>query len=298
MAEKLMRTSFLIGLSGLMLAACSVNPVTERSQLTLVPEHTVISQSYLAYSDLMQKESTNERLNVDSSQVTRIRNIAFEIIPHAINYKPEIINWKWEVNLVESSEVNAYCMAGGKIAVYSGLISKLNLTDDELAQVISHEIAHALSGHIQEKMSVALAGNLIGSVVLLAATNYGYEVDPSAAGALLQIAWLLPNSRQAEAEADQIGIKLAAMAGYDPMAGSTLWKKMQTLNEQRTITMLSTHPNPEDREITMRENAAKLARVYQKAVLRKKTGTQPKIEYVNGRATNLYGRAIYSDPKQ
>lgn len=296
--KKYMKKTLLIGLSASVFSACSVNPVTERSQLSLVPEQTVIAQSALAYSGLMQNELSRGKLNADSTQLARIRNIAFEVIPYAVAHKPEIINWKWEVNLVESGEVNAFCMAGGKIAVYSGLISKLNPTDDELAQVISHEIAHALSGHTQEKMSVALVGQVAANLAQVAARSYGYNIDPNATGALLQVAWLLPNSRQAEAEADQIGIKLAALAGYDPMAATTLWKKMQAINEHQTISILSTHPAPEEREIAMREEAEKLAATYKKATLRKKAGAQPKIEYVDGKPTNLFGKATYTDPKQ
>lgn len=286
----------LTGIFGFM-AACSVNPVTERSQLSLVPENVVIARSYSSYANMMGRQLSSGKLNTNKEQTDRIRDIAFKIIPHAIDHKPEIINWKWEVNLIDEDEVNAFCMAGGKIAVYSGLIAKLQPTDDELAQVISHEIAHALSGHTQEKMSVALAGGLIGNAIIAASARRGTQLDADSIDALLKVVWGLPNSRQAETEADRIGIKLAAMGGYNPKASVTLWQKMTLQNRSARISLLSTHPNPEDREEDMRIESAKLENLYSKAVQQIKIGTQRKIEYNNGNPVGLYGKSKYEEPR-
>jgi len=280
-----------------LLSACSVNPVTERSQLSLVPENVVIARSYSSYASMMGQEVSKGKLNSSKEQTERIRDIAFKIIPHAINYKPEIISWKWEVNLIENDDVNAFCMAGGKIAIYSGLINRLHPTDEELAQVIAHEIAHALSGHTQEKMSVALAGGLIGNAIIAASSRRGTHVDADAVDALLKVAWKLPNSRQAETEADRIGIKLAAMAGYNPQASASMWRKMKANNNPLRISLLSTHPHPEDREEDMRIEAAKLESLYAKAIQKIQAGTQRKIEYVNGNPVGLYGKSKYEDPR-
>ncbi len=289
-------TGVLTGILGF-LAACSVNPVTERSQLSLVPENFVIARSYSSYANMMGGQLSSGKLNTNKEQTDRIRDIAFKIIPHAIDHKPEIINWKWEVNLINEDEVNAFCMAGGKIAVYSGLITKLHPTDDELAQVIAHEIAHALSGHTQEKMSVALAGGLIGNVILAASARRGTQLDADTVDALLKVVWGLPNSRQAETEADRIGIKLAAMAGYNPKASASLWQKMRLQEKSIRISLLNTHPHPEDREEDMRMESYKLENIYSKAIEKIQNGTQRKIEYKNGNPVGLYGKSKYEEPR-
>lgn len=279
----------------LALAACATNPVTNRSQLSLIDEASVISESSAAYAANMRNAQNQNRLNTDPALVQRIRDIAYRIVPHAVSFKPAIIDWQWDVNLVESDEANAYCMAGGKIAIYTGLIEQINPTDDELAQVIAHEIAHALSGHTQEKMSMAVAGDLVGSAVILAAAGRGAIINADGVQSLLQLTLTLPNSRQAEAEADIIGIKLAAAAGYNPQAAVALWLKMSAANAQRPLTLLSTHPDPNDRAMAMAEEAAKLESLYQAGLRRMRQGTQPKIEYQNGKPTGLYGKAVYTD---
>lgn len=279
----------------LALSACATNPVTNRSQLSLIDEASVISESKAAYAASMRNAQNQDRLNTDAALVQRIRDIAYRIVPHAVSFKPAIIDWQWDVNLVKSDEANAYCMAGGKIAIYTGLIEQINPTDDELAQVIAHEIAHALSGHSQEKMSMALAGDLVGSAVILAAAGRGAIINADGVQSLLQLTLTLPNSRQAEAEADIIGIKLAAAAGYNPQAAVALWRKMSAANAKRPLTLLSTHPDPDDRAMAMAEEAAKLESLYQAGLRRMHQGTQPKIEYQNGKPTGLYGKAVYTD---
>lgn len=284
-----------ISVCALVLTACATNPVTNRSQLSLIDEVTVISESYVTYAASMSNAQGQGKLNTDATQVKRIRDIAYRIVPHAMSFKPAIINWQWDVNLVKSDEANAYCMAGGKIAVYTGLIEQIDPTDDELAQVIAHEIAHALSGHSQEKMSMAIVGELVGSVVALTAAGYGTTINADGVRSLVQLTLTLPNSRQAETEADAIGIKLAAAAGFNPQAAVTLWRKMSAVNAQRPLTLLSTHPDPDNRVMAMTEEATKLESLYQAGLRRAQQGAQPKIEYQNGKPAGLYGKAVYKD---
>jgi predicted Zn-dependent protease len=222
-----------------------------RKQLMAVSREEVDQQSALAYSQMRQEASQKRVLNTDPAVLARVQGIANRLIPHAAVFRPDAPNWKWEVNVFQSNEVNAFCMAGGKIAVYTGLISQLKITDDELAAVMGHEIAHALREHVREQMSEQQTlgiGALIGSAVL--------GVDPRLAQDATQVLIGLPHSRRAEVEADDIGLELAARAGYNPKAAITLWQKMGSLGGGRPPTFLSTHPSPESR-------ASDLARVAQ-----------------------------------
>jgi len=157
--------------------------------------------------------------------------------------------------------VNAWCMAGGKMAIYSGLIEQLKATDDEIAQVMGHEISHALANHSAERMSIAMANNL--ALELFKQT--GSQAVSSMASAAAQVAITLPNSRTAESEADKIGIELAARAGYDPNAAVTLWQKMAKVGGERGLEFLSTHPSPSNREQKLRELIPKMMPYYRAA---------------------------------
>ena len=147
--------------------------------------------------------------------------------------------------------VNAWCMAGGKMAIYTGLLQKIKPTDDELAQVMAHEISHALANHTAERMSVAMATSL-GVLAVGAATDNNRGAAMAGAAVAAKLAIELPNSRTSEAEADRMGIELAAKSGYDPHAAVTLWQKMNKLGEGRMPEFLSTHPAPENRENTLK----------------------------------------------
>jgi predicted Zn-dependent protease len=231
------------------LSACATSP-TGRSQLMLVSPEEAISSSREAYvQTLLPLEKEGK---VDSNAITsqRIRFITGRIISQAILLYPHTRNWEWSVKVIDDPEmVNAWCMAGGKMAIYTGLINKLNATDDEIAQVMGHEISHALANHTAEQMSMAMATQLGLSGVAVAAGDSVYK------GAILSgtslaaaTAVTLPNSRTAESEADQIGIELAARAGYDPYAAVTLWQKMAKVNGGGPPQFLSTHPSPANRQ--------------------------------------------------
>ena len=226
------------------LAGCSSNPMTGRSQLMLVPEGRVISQSISAYKAELAPHAKKGRLNDDTRVVQRVRAITDRLVAQAVRYRPDSASWAWEVNVIDDPKtLNAFCMPGGKMALYTGLIDQLKATDDEIAQVMGHEIGHALANHGAEKMSVGMLSDVLVSVI---AGNNGGRRQTGELAALL--AWQLPNSRGAESEADRIGIELAARAGYDPDAAPRLWQKMKAANgEKGRFDLLSTHPASDKR---------------------------------------------------
>ena len=237
------RTFFLLMLSVAM-AACATNPLTGRSQLSLMPESQVIAQSVSAYRSELAPHAKKGKLNDNEAVVVRVRSITDRLVAQAIRYRPDSANWAWEVNVIDDPKtLNAFCLPGGKMAIYTGLIEKLKATDDEIAQVMGHEIGHALANHGAEKMSVGMLSDIF--VAALAGSSQGRQQTGQLASLVL---WQLPNSRGAETEADRIGIELAARAGYNPEAAPELWKKMmQASGEKGRFDLLSTHPASEVR---------------------------------------------------
>jgi predicted Zn-dependent protease len=251
------------------LAGCSTNPITGRSQLVgLVSDSEAIKGSAAAYqqmmADLDKKQKLEKSGEKDSPRAQQVQQITDRLIAQAIKFRPDSASWRWEVRVINDPKtVNAFCMAGGKMAIYTGMWEQLKATDDELAQVMGHEISHALLDHTRERMSVARASD-VGVQILAAATGVG-----NVGGQLMQnaavVAIGLPNSRESEAEADAVGIQLAARAGYDPHAAVTLWDKMGKLADGGRTEFLSTHPSPENRAAKLKELGAKLEPVYQAA---------------------------------
>jgi predicted Zn-dependent protease len=184
------------------------------------------------------------------------------LIAQAIKMRPETRDWEWSIKIIDDPEtVNAWAMAGGKMALYSGLIAKIKPSDDELAQVLGHEIAHALAKHSAEKMSVAMASSIGVMAVGVATKGEGLALSGAALAAALAVQ--KPNSRAAETEADRIGIELAAKAGYDPRAAITLWQKMAKVGGKGPPEFLSTHPAPENREKTLASLVPQMMPYYQ-----------------------------------
>ncbi|WP_137938505.1 M48 family metallopeptidase [Chitinivorax sp. B] len=181
------------------------------------------------------------KLNVDPKALERLRTIANRLIPQTGEFRPDAIKWDWEVNLENSDELNAYCAPGGKIMFYSGLINRLKLTNDEIAAIMGHEMAHALREHGREAMSRVYAQQLGLSVVAL--TGKVSDQALRLANSAVTVAWQLPNSRENETEADRIGLELAARAGYDPNAAISVWKKMTAASEGQPPQWMSTHPS-------------------------------------------------------
>src|SRR5688572_20454377 len=261
------RKSLLLFAVSLLLAGCSANPITGRSQFVFVPESMAIGQSAAAYSSMMGQLDRKKKIDADSERASKVREITDRLIAQAVRFRPDSAKWAWEVRVINDPEtVNAFCMAGGKMAIYTGMWEKLKATDDELAQVMGHEIGHALANHTQERMSVAYGtgiGTTIAAIALGARDNTAALMQQAAV-----VAIALPNSRESELEADQIGIELAARAGYDPKAAVTLWEKMAKLGG-KVPQFLSTHPSPENRAARLKELGERVQPLYAAA----KSGT-------------------------
>ena len=229
-----------------LLAACSTSP-TGRNQFLIVSPESAIQQSSGAYNQAVAALKEEDKVSNDALLESRVRRVAGRVVTAAITEFPSSKNWDWSVVVVDDDEVvNAWCMAGGRMAVYTGLFAQLQLTDAEFAQIMGHEMSHALANHTAERMSRAMAIQL-GLLGVNAATN-GSSGAGQSAELLAQVALELPNSRVAEREADALGMRLATLAGYDPEAAVTLWQKMSGLDEDRPPEFLSTHPAPNDRQ--------------------------------------------------
>ena len=234
-----------------LMAACATSP-TGRRQLMLISPDAAIVQSKQAYLSTVSDLDKENKLLDDPILADRVARITGRLVTEALVMYPETADWEWSVAIIDDPEmVNAWCMAGGRMAVYTGLFEKLKLTDAEFAQIMGHEISHALANHTAERMSRAMATS-IGIVAIGIASDR--PVATMAGGALAaKVALELPNSRTAESEADEIGTELAVRAGYDPDAAVTLWQKMGSLGGSKPPAFLSTHPAPENRETALAE---------------------------------------------
>lgn len=235
----------------------------DRPQRMAVSEQEIEQAAQQQYAQLMSQARAKGLLNTNPSYVARVRAIANRIIPQTKAFRPDAVGWGWEANVLTSAEVNAWCMPGGKIAVYTGLIEKLQATDDELAAVMGHEISHALREHSRERASeeaVAQAAISVGSA-LFGLGELGQQTAQYAYMGLLG----LPHSRAQETEADRMGVELAARAGYDPRAAVTLWQKMSKLGGGETIKFLSTHPSTEERLSDITAYSQRVMPLYEQA---------------------------------
>ena len=250
-------------LAAVVLAGCQTNEITGRSQLMVVPESMAISESANAYSQMMGDFSKKKKIETGTARAAKVREITDRLIVQAVRFRPDSANWNWEVQVIDDPKtVNAFCMAGGKMAIYTGMWDQVHATDDEIAEVMGHEISHALLNHTQERMSVAMSsmvGLAVVDVLVSPRDRTGLAMTGAAAAAALAIT--LPNSRESESEADQVGIELAARAGYDPAAAVSLWDKMGKLGGQPPEWM-STHPSPEHRAQRLKELGAKVQPYY------------------------------------
>lgn len=218
--------------------------VGETSSLRkLVPAEQLERSASLQYAQMKQDAASKRALAPDNHpQLQRLRLIANRILPFAPRFNPAASRWKWEVNLIGSSQLNAFCMPGGKIAFYTGIINKLRLTDDEIAIVMGHEIAHALREHARERIAKSQITHGVATIAseLLAGTKYGGLAQLGVRGGANLLT--LQFSRSDESEADVVGLDLAARAGYDPRAGVSLWQKMGAASKGAPPQWLSTHP--------------------------------------------------------
>jgi predicted Zn-dependent protease len=242
--------------------------VTRKQQVSsVVSAKEVEAAADKQYDEMMAEAQKKGLLNRNAQQVQRVRTIAQRLIPQTRVFRQDAPGWAWEANVLTSKDVNAWAMPGGKMAVYTGLIERLNVTDDELAAVMGHEIAHALREHARERIARQMstqAASTIGSIALQVLT--GVQIDPQLAGTVGQAVFVLPNSRENEQEADVIGVELMARAGYDPRAALTLWQKMgQASGGGGPPEFLSTHPSSATRLRELQAYVDKVMPLYQAA---------------------------------
>ncbi|CAB3683853.1 M48 family metallopeptidase [Achromobacter pestifer] len=230
---------------------------------SLVPSQALEQEASQQYADILKQAQGKGLLDRDAQQLSRVRAISQRLIAQVGVFRPDASGWKWEVHVLSSDEINAWCMPGGKIAVYTGLISKIKPSDDELAAVLGHEISHALREHARERVSQQMATNL-GLSVLSIAT--GSSAASDLGGQLSSVMFTLPNSRTHETEADRMGVELAARAGYDPRAAVTLWQKMGAADSGNAPPeILSTHPSAASRITDLQAAAQQVMPLYQQA---------------------------------
>lgn len=228
----------------------------------LVSEAQLNASAEAAYAEVTNKARAENALDVDPVMTKRVQTVAQRLIPQVGAFRPDALNWNWQVHVIRSDELNAWCMPGGKIAFYSGIIQKLQLTDDEIAAIMGHEIAHALREHARERASEqATAGLLIG----IGAAGLGIGSAGQDLGRLAyQTTFGLRHSRLHETEADRVGVELAARAGYDPRAAITLWQKMaQASGGGGTPEFLSTHPSASSRIKDLQDYSGRVLPLYE-----------------------------------
>lgn len=230
---------------------------------SLVPAAEVEQAATQQYQALLQQAASKRSLaQQDHPQVLRVRAIAERLIPYAPAWNERARAWRWEVNLIGSNQVNAFCMPGGKIAFFSGILEQLKLTDDEVAMVMGHEMAHALREHARERMAKGALTN-VGANVLVQVLGLG-QVGQAVTGLGAQM-MSLKFSRSDESEADLVGMEIAARAGYDPRAAVTLWKKMGQAGKSSPPQWLSTHPTGTARIAELQKNLPRVMPLYERA---------------------------------
>jgi predicted Zn-dependent protease len=233
----------------------------DRGQMMMVSAEEVEQASGKQYQLLIAEARSKGVLNRNAAQVQRVRTIVGRLTAQTAAFRPDAPRWQWEVNVISSDELNAWCMAGGKMAIYTGLIERLKLSDDEIAAVMGHEIAHALREHARERVSQSMMTGLGVSVAgaLLGVGQAGQDLM----GMVAKVSFELPNSREHETEADRIGVELAARAGYDPRAAVSLWNKMASQSAGAPPQWLSTHPSHTNRLRDLDDYAARVMPLYE-----------------------------------
>ena len=235
----------------------------ERQQQMMVSSQEIEAAAAQEYRKMMAQAQQKGILDRNPQHVQRVRTIMSRLIPHTTTFRPDAAKWAWEIHVIQDAQLNAWAMPGGKMAVYSGLIEKLNLTDDELAAIMGHEIAHSLREHARERVSQEMASSLaigVGAAVL----GLG-EIGQSLANAVAQVTFTLPHSRTHETEADRLGVELAARAGYAPHAAVSVWQKMLQAGGSGGPQFLSTHPSPETRLADLKVYADRVMPLYNQA---------------------------------
>lgn len=267
MGNERIKVLIALAVTLLLIVACAEVPLTQRKSLRLVSEQEVLSLSFEQYKRVLKKS----KLSNDTEKVNMVRRVGRRIAKAAEEFLEdeglgnEIKNYHWEFNLIENDKVvNAWCMPGGKVAVYTGI---LKYTKDEagLAVVLGHEVAHAIAHHGNERMSEALLANLGGmalSAALAAKPARTRQLFMAAFGIGANVGFLLPYSRIQESEADHIGVILMARAGYDPRVALSFWQRMKRASKHRPPEFISTHPAPETRIKRLKEYVREALQYY------------------------------------
>jgi predicted Zn-dependent protease len=259
---------FVPAATALALVSCATVPITGRSQLNLIPSGEMLSMSESQYSDFLKQN----KISSDKAATERVERVGNRIRDAVVSYMDahgqgdKIKGYKWEMNLVESKEVNAWCMPGGKVVVYTGILP-VTKTDAGLAVVLGHEIGHAVAQHGSERMSQGLLAQMGGVVLGEALRSKPAETQQlwmSAFGVGAQYGALLPFSRLQESEADRIGLVLMAMAGYDPHEAVGFWQRMQTAGGGKPPELMSTHPSDERRIADLEKEIPEAMKYYKK----------------------------------
>lgn len=235
----------------------------DRKQFLAIPSEQVNQMALQSYDQVKKEASAKKTLDVNTEQLRRVTAVSKRLIPQVQVFRKDSLQWPWEVHVISSPDVNAYCMPGGKIAFYSGIIEKLNMTDDEIAAVMGHEMAHALREHGRERVSEGFAQQ--GLLILGVATGVIKEQYAQYAALGSTFLLTLPNSRRQESEADHIGIELMARAGYNPRSAVTLWQKMGAQGGAKPPQFMSTHPSDSTRIAQIQDWIPQVAPLYEAA---------------------------------
>jgi predicted Zn-dependent protease len=263
------RAIILLAIVAFLIAACSTVPITGRRQLSLVSKGEMQSMSYQQYGEFLK---TN-KLSTDQKATATVKSVGVRIQRAVETYftqqglSDQLSGYQWDFNLVENKDVNAWCMPGGKVVVYTGLLP-VTKTDAGLAVVMGHEIAHAVAEHGAERMSQEMLANLGGTALSVALQNKPEETRNTwmtVFGAGTQLGVLLPYSRTHESEADHLGLIFMAMAGYDPNEGVTFWQRMSSAKQgQAPPEFMSTHPSDETRIANLKNELPEALKYYKK----------------------------------
>jgi len=257
------RRAFVLAAAGTLVlpAAAQVEVGSASGMRRLVPAEALEDSAVQQYSQLLAQAKAKRALAPDNHpQLLKLRAIARQIIPYAAQWNSRAAQWRWEVNLIGSKQINAFCMPGGKIAFYTGILDQLKLTDDEIAMVMGHEMAHALREHARSRLAKSQATSIGLS---LGAQLLGLGDLGNAAANLGTQLLTLKFSRSDETDADLVGLELAARAGYNPQAAVSLWRKMGEATGNGGIAFLSTHPSGPDRIRELEQNVPKVQGLYQ-----------------------------------
>lgn len=263
--RKLLAVAALAALSGCETVA-TTQPGTvgiERQQTMMVSSAEIDKAAAQEYAKVIAQARQKGTLDRNASHVNRVRTIMSRIASQTGSFRADAPRWRWEVHVIQENQLNAWTMPGGKMVVYSGLIEKLNLSDNELAAIMGHEIAHSLREHARERVSREMATS-VGLGIAGALLGLG-DTAQQLAGMVANVTFNLPHSRTHEIEADRIGVELAARAGYDPHAAVSLWQKMLQAGGGGGPQFLSTHPAPENRLADLRVYADRVMPLYQQA---------------------------------